>query len=68
MVRDPAVWRRVLGEVADAGDAAGAGVVAAAVSSIRGGSGNVEFLYRFVVGADRGTLDLDALVASVPES
>lgn len=66
VVRDPVVWRRVLDEVAEAGDLAGAGVVDAAVSPIRGGHGNVEFLYHFVVGSARGDLDLDALVASVP--
>lgn len=65
VIRDPAVWRRVLEEVADAGDVAGAGVVDATVSPIRGGNGNVEFLYRFVVGAPRGEIDLDELVASV---
>ncbi|MEM7288271.1 MAG: TlyA family RNA methyltransferase [Actinomycetota bacterium] len=68
VVKDPAVWRRVLEEVADAGDVAGAGVGEAAVSPIRGGSGNVEFLYRFVVGAERAAIDLDALVASVSDS
>lgn len=68
VVRDPEVWRRVLEEVADAGDEVGAGVVDAAVSPIRGGNGNVEFLYRFAVGAERGSLDLDGLVASVPDA
>ena len=68
VVRDPAVWRRVLEEVAVAGDEVGAGVVDAAVSPIRGGTGNVEFLYRFVVGATRADIDLDALIASVPEA
>ena len=66
VIRDATVWRRVLEEVADAGDAAGAGVVDATVSPIRGGNGNVEFLYRFVEGAPRGPVDLDRLVASVP--
>ncbi len=66
VIRDPEVWRRVLAEVADAGDAAGAGVVDATVSPIRGGNGNVEFLYRFVVGARGGAVDVDALVGSVP--
>lgn len=66
VVRDPEVWRRVLEEVAAAGGEVGAGVVDATVSPIRGGNGNVEFLYRFVVGAAPRALDLDALVASVP--
>lgn len=68
VVRDPSVWRRVLEEVALAGDEVGAGVVDAAVSPIRGGNGNVEFLYRFVVGEPGADIDLDALVASVPEA
>ncbi len=63
VIRDPSVWRRVLDEVAEAAERAGAGLQAAAVSPIRGGSGNVEFLYHLVAGAPRAEVDLDAVVA-----
>lgn len=64
VIRDPLVWRRVLDEVADAADRAGAGLQAAAVSPIKGGSGNVEFLYHLVSGASRADVDLDAVVTA----
>lgn len=44
VVRDAAVWRRVLGEVADALATAGAPVRAAMASPVVGPAGNVEFL------------------------
>lgn len=65
VIRDPAVWRRVLDEVAEAAHAAGAPVQGAAVSPITGGDGNVEFLYRLAKGATSVDLDLDHLVAGV---
>lgn len=43
VVRDPEVWRRVLGEVIDAATAAGATIMGAVVSSLPGADGNVEF-------------------------
>jgi 23S rRNA (cytidine1920-2'-O)/16S rRNA (cytidine1409-2'-O)-methyltransferase len=44
VITDPAVWRRVLGEVVTFADEAGAGLAGAAPSSITGTSGNVEFV------------------------
>lgn len=65
VIRDPAIWRRVLEEVAVAGADAGAGLLGAAVSPLRGGDGNVEFLFHLRVGAQPAAVDFDALVASV---
>lgn len=44
VITDPTIWRRVLGEVVDAVERAGGVVVGTAVSPIKGGAGNVEFL------------------------
>ena len=44
VVRDAAVWRRVLGEVRDGLGVAGAAMMEAMMSPITGASGNVEFL------------------------
>ena len=44
VVRDPLVWRRVLGEVMVAAQDLGAELVGATVSPITGAQGNVEFL------------------------
>lgn len=44
VVSDPAVWRRVLGEVATALGEAGATIMGAMVSPITGSDGNVEFV------------------------
>lgn len=68
IIRDPVVWRRVLDEVAAAAAAVGAPVQQAAVSSIRGGDGNVEFLYHLVLGAEPDAPDLDALIESVEKT
>lgn len=65
VIRDPQVWRRVLGEVADAAAAAGAPLRDACVSPLTGGDGNVEFLFHLRVGGDAAAVDLDALVARV---
>lgn len=43
VIRDPAVWRRVLGEVNDALAERGATIMEAMVSPLRGTDGNVEF-------------------------
>lgn len=66
VIRDPAVWRRVLEEVRSAASAAGATMMEAMVSPITGAEGNVEFLAR--LGRPRheamtAAVDLDALVA-----
>jgi 23S rRNA (cytidine1920-2'-O)/16S rRNA (cytidine1409-2'-O)-methyltransferase len=63
VVRDPLVWRRVLGEVADACRVNGIGVVAAIVSPLVGPAGNVEFLLYGCKGEPDGSVDLDAAVA-----
>jgi 23S rRNA (cytidine1920-2'-O)/16S rRNA (cytidine1409-2'-O)-methyltransferase len=62
VVRDPAVWRRVLGEVAGSAGALGLGVLAAMASPLPGPAGNVEFLLHARRGAASVALDLDAVV------
>lgn len=44
IIRDPAIWRRVLHEFIDAAGPAGLEVVDLAISPVIGGKGNVEFL------------------------
>jgi 23S rRNA (cytidine1920-2'-O)/16S rRNA (cytidine1409-2'-O)-methyltransferase len=44
VIRDPAVWRRTLEEVASAFVAEGAAMIGAMVSPLTGADGNVEFL------------------------
>ena len=44
VIRDPTVWRRTISEAAGALEDAGAAIIEAMVSPIRGGEGNVEFL------------------------
>jgi 23S rRNA (cytidine1920-2'-O)/16S rRNA (cytidine1409-2'-O)-methyltransferase len=68
VIRDPAVWRRVLDEVCSAVVSGGATMMGAMVSPLRGADGNVEFLAvvvprRLDGGVSAG--ELDALVASV---
>jgi 23S rRNA (cytidine1920-2'-O)/16S rRNA (cytidine1409-2'-O)-methyltransferase len=63
VVRDPLVWRRVLGEVADACGVNGIGVAAVMVSPLVGPAGNVEFLLHGRKGEPDGAVDLDAAVA-----
>ena len=46
VIRDPAVWRRVLEEVIDAFEGLGAAMMGAMPSPLRGADGNVEFLVR----------------------
>jgi 23S rRNA (cytidine1920-2'-O)/16S rRNA (cytidine1409-2'-O)-methyltransferase len=52
VISDPAVWRRVLAEVADDLATQGADVLAGAVSPIRGAEGNVEFLLHAALPQD----------------
>jgi 23S rRNA (cytidine1920-2'-O)/16S rRNA (cytidine1409-2'-O)-methyltransferase len=66
VVRDPAIWRRVLAEVSAASAAAGLGVVAGVPSPIRGGDGNVEFLLCLHPGADPAAFAAADLVETVP--
>jgi 23S rRNA (cytidine1920-2'-O)/16S rRNA (cytidine1409-2'-O)-methyltransferase len=44
VITDPAIWRRVLGEVAAALDGLGAAIMGAMASPLTGADGNVEFL------------------------
>jgi len=64
VIRDPAVWRRVLEEVRSAASEAGATMMEAMVSPITGAEGNVEFLVRLAQRAPEShvEVDLDALV------
>jgi 23S rRNA (cytidine1920-2'-O)/16S rRNA (cytidine1409-2'-O)-methyltransferase len=67
VVRDPVVWRRVLGEAASALASHGAAMMGAMVSPLRGADGNVEFLVHLRAHADApgrvGDEELDAVVA-----
>jgi 23S rRNA (cytidine1920-2'-O)/16S rRNA (cytidine1409-2'-O)-methyltransferase len=65
VIRDPAVWRRVLEEVVRATEACGAAIMGAMVSPITGADGNVEFLLhaRTGAGAPSTPPDLAAVVA-----
>ena len=70
VVRDREVWRRVLGEVADACEESGTAILGVMPSPITGTTGNVEFLLharRDAPRLDRAALDslLDAVVAEV---
>lgn len=51
VIRDPAVWRRALGDVLSAFDRAGATMMGLMVSPLRGAEGNVEFLAHLRVPA-----------------
>jgi 23S rRNA (cytidine1920-2'-O)/16S rRNA (cytidine1409-2'-O)-methyltransferase len=66
VIRDPAVWANVLGEVRSALVAHGAAMMGAMVSPLRGADGNVEFLFHLKAHTPQGhDVDLDALVAGV---
>ena len=67
VISDPAVWRRVLGEVRDDVLSHGAAMMGAMVSPITGADGNVEFLVCVSTDARQPSVDdaaLDALVAA----
>ena len=68
VIRDPAVWRRVLGEVCAASLSQGAAMMELMPSPITGAEGNVEFLVHCRAGADSagvvGDGDLDEVVAA----
>jgi 23S rRNA (cytidine1920-2'-O)/16S rRNA (cytidine1409-2'-O)-methyltransferase len=70
VIRDPQVWRRVLGEVAATAGASGLGIIGAMASPIRGPVGNVEFLLYLRAGAaPSGTAGLlDAAVSEARAS
>lgn len=68
VVRDPDVWRRVLGEVVSALSGCGAAMMGVMVSPLRGADGNVEFLAHLRAHAAGPSVDeaaLDAVVAEV---
>ena len=67
VVRDPAVWARVIREVADAARAAGAGPLGVIPSPVRGPAGNVEFLVRARKGERGREIDVDGAVRAAEE-
>jgi 23S rRNA (cytidine1920-2'-O)/16S rRNA (cytidine1409-2'-O)-methyltransferase len=70
VIRDPSVWRRVLGEVMIALQANGAAIMGAMVSPLTGADGNVEFLVHARVAVpSRGVPEPDVLAgAAVDEA
>jgi 23S rRNA (cytidine1920-2'-O)/16S rRNA (cytidine1409-2'-O)-methyltransferase len=65
VIRDPSVWRRVLGEVRSAASSQGASMMEAMASPLTGADGNVEFLVRVCPRPGLDSVDLDAVVAAV---
>lgn len=64
VVRDPAVWRRTIVQVVEAGQAAGLGFAGASASPLPGPAGNVEFFVHLRAGArEPVTPGVDAAVA-----
>ena len=62
MITDPVIWRRCVAEAIDALAGAGASIMDAMVSPLRGAEGNVEFLVSAVVdgagiGVDEALVD-----------
>jgi 23S rRNA (cytidine1920-2'-O)/16S rRNA (cytidine1409-2'-O)-methyltransferase len=62
VVRDPALWRRAIEDVADVTRAAGAGNAGLIVSPVKGPAGNVEFFLHAVSGGETSTLDIDGVL------
>lgn len=52
VIRDPAIWERVLHEVLDALAASGSAIMGAMASPLTGADGNVEFLAHAVAGGE----------------
>ena len=67
VVRDPAVWRRALGGVADAARAEGLAPHGAMASPLPGPAGNVEFLLWARATPGRGAVDDAAIDAAIEE-
>lgn len=64
VVRDPAIWGRVVAEVAEAFASAGAAARGAMASPVVGPAGNVEFLLWAAKGGEAPeALDIDAVIA-----
>jgi 23S rRNA (cytidine1920-2'-O)/16S rRNA (cytidine1409-2'-O)-methyltransferase len=68
VIRDPAVWRRVLDDVRSAVLSQGATMMEAMASPLLGADGNVEFLVRLAPRPATASVDLDAVVAGAPEA
>lgn len=68
VIRDPAVWRRVLEDVRSAAKSQGATMMEAMASPLPGADGNVEFLVRLSPRPVAATVDLDAVIAGAPEA
>jgi 23S rRNA (cytidine1920-2'-O)/16S rRNA (cytidine1409-2'-O)-methyltransferase len=68
VIRDPAVWRRVLEEVRSAAVSHRASMMEAMVSPLTGADGNVEFLVHLSPRPGADAVDLDAVVAGAPEA
>jgi 23S rRNA (cytidine1920-2'-O)/16S rRNA (cytidine1409-2'-O)-methyltransferase len=68
VVRDPAVWRRAIEEVATAAERGGAVRAGVIASPIRGPAGNAEFLLHARIGAkargEVGSLDIDGAIGA----
>jgi 23S rRNA (cytidine1920-2'-O)/16S rRNA (cytidine1409-2'-O)-methyltransferase len=67
VIRDPAVWRRVLDDVSAAFVQAGAAIMDGVTSPLRGADGNVEFFLHGGLPSDAAApgagLDIDGLIA-----
>jgi 23S rRNA (cytidine1920-2'-O)/16S rRNA (cytidine1409-2'-O)-methyltransferase len=64
VIRDPAVWMLALEKVASAFEQAGAAIMGAMVSPLKGADGNVEFLFHAVAHDSRSSeVDLATVVA-----
>jgi 23S rRNA (cytidine1920-2'-O)/16S rRNA (cytidine1409-2'-O)-methyltransferase len=68
VVRDPAVWKRVVVAVAEAFADESASPIGVMASPLRGPAGNVEFLLHARKGAARGPIDVDRAIAEAPPS
>ena len=75
IIRDPAIWRRTLGEVSEALMSHGAAIMGAMASPITGGDGNVEFLLHarrarntVETSKDSARLDVGLLDAAVEQA
>ncbi len=62
VVRDPAVWRRAIEDVAAACSAAGLGPLGVMASPLAGPAGNVEYLLHAGEGAAAEVLDIAAAI------
>jgi 23S rRNA (cytidine1920-2'-O)/16S rRNA (cytidine1409-2'-O)-methyltransferase len=68
VIRDPAVWRRVLEDVRSTASSQGATMMEAMASPLPGADGNVEFLVRLSPRPTTASIDLDAVIAGAPDA